>query len=97
MIGPNRAAAFNRGRGRECILNARTAAVRTEHDSSHFERTRSSEVNVKSIAGRLGERRARFTLSSDSADPLADHWSVSDFVALPKPRGMLLAVFPPLA
>ena len=23
MIGPNRAAAFNRGRGRSCILNAR--------------------------------------------------------------------------
>jgi hypothetical protein len=23
MIGPNRAAAFNRGRGRPCILNAR--------------------------------------------------------------------------
>src|SRR5712672_951132 len=93
MIGPNRAAAFNRGRGRECILNARTAAVRTEHDSSHFERTRSSEMNVKSIAGQLGERRARFALSSDSAHPLADHWSVSDFVALTKPRVMMLAVF----
>src|SRR5258705_5415422 len=93
MIGPNRAAAFNRGRGRECILNARTAAVRTEHDSSHFERTRSSEMTVKSIAGQLGERRARFALSSDSAHPLADHWSVSDFVALTKPRVMMLAVF----
>src|SRR5229473_982558 len=93
MIGPNRAAAFNRGRGWGCILNARTAAVRTEHDSSHFERTRSSEMNVKSIAGQLGERRARFALSSDSAHPLADHWSVSDFVALTKPRVMLLAVF----
>src|SRR6476646_6768676 len=65
----------------------------TEHDSSHFERTRSSEMNVKSIAGRLGERRARFALSSDSAHPLADHWSVSDFVALTKPRVMMLAVF----
>ena len=93
MIGPNRAAAFNRGRGWGCILNARTAAVRTEHDSSHFERTRSSEMNVKSIAGQLGERRARFALSSDSAHPLADHWSVSDFVALTKPRVMMLAVF----
>src|ERR1700732_211998 len=75
------------------MLNARTAAVRTEHDSSHFERTRSSEMNVKSIAGRLGERRARFALSSDSAHPLADHWSVSDFVTLTKPRVMMLAVF----
>src|SRR6266436_860072 len=93
MIGPNRAAVFNRGRGWGCILNARTAAVRTEHDRSHFERTRSSEMNVKSIAGQLGERRARFALSSDSAHPLADHWSVSDFVALTKPRVMMLAVF----
>src|ERR1700682_417730 len=75
------------------MLNARIAAVRTEHDSSHFERTRSSEMNVKSIAGQLGERRARFALSSDSADPLADHWSVFDFVALTKPRVMMLAVF----
>src|ERR1700726_4859127 len=75
------------------MLNARTAAVRTEHDSSHFERTRSSEMNVKSIAGQLGERRARFASSSDSAHPLARHWSVSDFVALTKPRVMMLAVF----
>src|SRR5882672_9193643 len=58
-----------------------------------FERTRSSEMNVKSIAGQLGERRARFALSSDSAHPLADHWTVSDFVALTKPRVMMLAVF----
>src|ERR1700723_2327275 len=93
MIGPNRAAAFNRGRGWVCILNARTAAVRTEHDRSHFERTRSSGMNVKSIAGRLGERRARFALSSDSADPRAGHWRVSDFVTLTKPRVMMLAVF----
>src|ERR1700675_3619692 len=93
MIGPNRAAAFNRGRGRRCILNARTAAVRTEHDSSHFERTRSSEMNVKSIAGQLGERRPRFALWSNSAHPLADHRSVSDFVALTKPRVMMLAIF----
>ncbi|MGB6397976.1 MAG: heme o synthase [Bradyrhizobium sp.] len=50
-------------------------------------------MNVKSIAGQLGERRARFALSSDPAHPLADHWSVSDFVALTKPRVMMLAVF----
>jgi protoheme IX farnesyltransferase len=50
-------------------------------------------MNVKSIAGQLGERRARFALSSDSADPLADHWNVFDFVALTKPRVMMLAVF----
>src|ERR1700736_2835838 len=75
------------------MLNARTAAVRTEHDSSHFERTRSSEMNVKSIDGQLGERRARFALSPDSAHRRADHWSVSDFVALTKPRVMMLAVF----
>src|SRR6202790_3210387 len=75
------------------MLNARTAAVRTEHDSSHFQRTRSSEMNVKSVAGPLGERRARFALSSDSPHPLAVHWSVSDFVALTKPRVMMLAVF----
>jgi heme o synthase len=50
-------------------------------------------MNVKSIAGQLGERRARFALSSDSAHPLADHWSVPEFVALTKPRVMMLAVF----
>jgi protoheme IX farnesyltransferase len=50
-------------------------------------------MNAKSVAGQLGERRARFALSSDSAAPLADHWSVSDFVALSKPRVMMLAVF----
>src|SRR6478736_2409714 len=50
-------------------------------------------MNVKSIAGKLGERRARFALSSDSAHALADHWRVSDFVALTKPRVMMLAVF----
>src|ERR1700704_5243793 len=61
--------------------------------TAHFERTRSSEMNVKSIAGQLGERRARFALSSNSAHPLADRWSVSDFVALTKPRVMMLAVF----
>jgi len=50
-------------------------------------------MNVKSIAGQLGERRARLALPSDSAHPLADHRSVSDFVALTKPRVMMLAVF----
>ena len=67
------------------LLEPNTAALDFE--------TRSSEMNVKSIAGQLGERRARFALSSDSAHPLADHWSVSDFVALTKPRVMMLAVF----
>src|SRR6266851_2111952 len=65
----------------------------TEHDSSHFEKTRSGEMNVKSIAGQLGERRSRFALSSHSAGPLAGHWRVSDFVALTKPRVMMLAIF----
>ena len=50
-------------------------------------------MNVKSIAGQLGERRARFVLSSDPAGPLADHRSVSAFVTLTKPRVMMLAVF----
>jgi protoheme IX farnesyltransferase len=50
-------------------------------------------MNVKSVAGQLGQRRARFASSSDSVHPLADHWSVSDFVALTKPRVMMLAVF----
>src|SRR5258708_4816665 len=63
----------------------------TEHDSSHFERTWSSEMNVKSIAGQIGERRVRFALWSRAAGPLAGHWS--DFVALTKPRVMMLAVF----
>jgi heme o synthase len=50
-------------------------------------------MNVKFVAGQLGERRARSAISSDSAHPLADPWSVSDFVALTKPRVMMLAVF----
>jgi heme o synthase len=50
-------------------------------------------MNAKSIASRLGERRTRFAPSSDSAHPLVDRWSVSDFVALTKPRVMMLAVF----
>src|SRR5258708_4860990 len=65
----------------------------TEHGSFHFEETRSREMNVKSIAGQLGESRARFASSSGSAHPLPDYWSVSDFVALTKPRVMMLAVF----
>src|SRR2546429_6972727 len=50
-------------------------------------------MNVKSIADQLGERRAGFVSSSHSAHPLAGCWSVSDFVALTKPRVMMLAVF----
>src|SRR6266481_6322546 len=65
----------------------------TEHGSSHFEKTRSSEMNVKSNAGQLEGSRARFALSSHSANPLAGHSRVTDFVALTKPRVMMLAVF----
>src|SRR6476469_4949798 len=50
-------------------------------------------MNVKSIAGRLGERQAGFALSYHSAHSLAGYWSLSDFVALTKPRVMMLAVF----
>jgi protoheme IX farnesyltransferase len=50
-------------------------------------------MNVKAIAGQLGDRRTRFAISSDSAHQLADRRSVSDFVALTKPRVMMLAVF----
>jgi protoheme IX farnesyltransferase len=50
-------------------------------------------MNVKSIADQLGERRAGFVSSSHSAHPLAGCWSVSDLVALTKPRVMMLAVF----
>jgi protoheme IX farnesyltransferase len=50
-------------------------------------------MNVKSIAGQIGERRARFVSSSHPADRLAGHWSLSDIVALTKPRVMMLAVF----
>ena len=93
MIGPNRAAAFNRSRGRECILNARTAAVRTKRGSSHLLKNPERRDERKSIAGQLGERRSRLALSSDSAPALAAHWRVSDFVALTKPRVMMLAIF----
>lgn len=44
-------------------------------------------MNIKSIAGQLGERRAR------SVHPLADTRSVSDLVTLTKRRVMMLAVF----
>src|ERR1700686_649381 len=50
-------------------------------------------MNVKSIAGQLGERRARSALSSRPAHPLAGHRTVSDFVVLTKPRVIMLAVF----
>jgi len=50
-------------------------------------------MNVKSIAGQSGERRARFALSSRHAHRLAGLGNVSDFVALTKPRVMMLAVF----
>jgi hypothetical protein len=43
-------------------------------------------MSVKSVAGQLGGRRARFALSSQSTHPLAGHWSLSDFIALKKPR-----------
>src|ERR1700742_43869 len=49
-------------------------------------------MNVKFIAGQLGERRARFTFLSDCARTVSG-WNVSDFVALTKPRVMMLAVF----
>lgn len=44
-------------------------------------------MNIKSIAGQLGERRTR------SVHPLPDTRSVSDLVTLTKPRVMMLAVF----
>jgi heme o synthase len=50
-------------------------------------------MNVKFIAGQLGERRAHLALSSAFAHRLVRHWSVSDFIALTKPRVMMLAVF----
>jgi protoheme IX farnesyltransferase len=50
-------------------------------------------MNVKSIAGQLGERRDHLALSSNSAAGLAGRWRLSDFIALTKPRVMMLAVF----
>jgi heme o synthase len=49
-------------------------------------------MNVKSIAGQAGKRRAPLA-SSDSARPLVSLQRLSDFVALTKPRVMMLAVF----
>ena len=37
-------------------------------------------MNVKSIAGQLGERRAGFASSSHSAHSLVGHWSLPDYV-----------------
>jgi protoheme IX farnesyltransferase len=48
---------------------------------------------VKSIAGQSAERRARFGLAALYAHRLAGLWSVSEFIALTKPRVMMLAVF----
>jgi heme o synthase len=50
-------------------------------------------MNVKSVAGQLGKRRARFASSSRSAYRLAGVSRISDFVALTKPRVMMLAIF----
>ena len=50
-------------------------------------------MNVKSTAGQLGGKRVHFALSSHSVHSREGHWSVSDFVALTKPRVMMLAVF----
>jgi protoheme IX farnesyltransferase len=50
-------------------------------------------MNVKAVADQLGDSRSRVAISSDSAHQLADRRSVSDFVALTKPRVMMLAVF----
>ena len=50
-------------------------------------------MHAKSVVGKLGERRARFAVSSGPVRPLVGYGSVSDFVALTKPRVMMLAVF----
>jgi protoheme IX farnesyltransferase len=70
-----------------------TEAVSAALVFKNASRTWSSEMNVKSIAGQLGERRARFAFPSRCARPLAGHRGVADFVALTKPRVMMLAVF----
>jgi heme o synthase len=49
-------------------------------------------MNVKTIADQFCERRG-VPASLHSADRLAERWRLSDFVALTKPRVMLLAVF----
>jgi heme o synthase len=50
-------------------------------------------MNVKSIAGQLGEGRAGLVSSSRYAHQLFGRWSVPDYVALTKPRVMVLAIF----
>jgi protoheme IX farnesyltransferase len=50
-------------------------------------------MNVKSIAGQLVERRTHLARSPNSAPALAGRWRLSDFIALTKPRVMMLAVF----
>ena len=50
-------------------------------------------MNVKSNAGELGERRTQPAVSPNSAPALTDHRSLSDLIALTKPRVMMLAVF----
>src|SRR5580704_9543677 len=55
--------------------------------------TRSSGVNVKMNCCQVGERRACLALTSPSAHSLVGHWSLPDYVALTKPRVMMLAVF----
>src|SRR5580704_12630217 len=57
----------------------------------------SCEMNVKSVAGQPGKTPARFALAAPSVGSyvgsLAGQWRVSDFIALTKPRVMMLAVF----
>jgi hypothetical protein len=50
-------------------------------------------MNVKFIAGGLGGGRARLALRPRSVRLPASHWGLSDFVALTKPRVMMLAIF----
>jgi protoheme IX farnesyltransferase len=50
-------------------------------------------MSVKFIAGELGERRTQLALPSESAPELAGYWRLPDFIALTKPRVMMLAVF----
>ena len=64
MIGPVGAAAFNRRRNKPCILMHGLTSFGTE-------RTRSSKVGVKSIAGPARGETGELWLSSRSARPLA--------------------------
>jgi protoheme IX farnesyltransferase len=50
-------------------------------------------MNVKSIVGQIGETRARAPFTFPAAHQLGDRRSLSDLVALTKPRVMMLAVF----